>query len=178
MNNWRPIVITLAIVGVVVCVQVLELPDAAAQNAHATPQAAVGDELAVSTVLDWLHQAASEADGKKYFDLFTDDAVFLGTDETERWTIEEFKAYAMVRFETGMGWTYTLKPGMRHIVIDGSVAWFDELLENKKYGTCRGSGVVRRVAENDWKIAQYNLTFTVPNEKAEAVMAVIRGAGK
>lgn len=128
----------------------------------------------VSGVLDALHDAASKADGKRYFDLFTIDAVFLGTDETERWPIDEFKTYAMKRFETGTGWTYTLKPGTRHIVVEGNIAWFDELLENAKYGTCRGSGVLRKSGEH-WKIVQYNLTFTVPNEAAADVVKVIRG---
>ena len=129
----------------------------------------------VGTTLDALHAAASKADGKAYFDLFARDAVFLGTDATERWPLDEFKAYAMKRFETGKGWTYTLRPGTRHISFSpaGDIAWFDELLDNAKYGTCRGSGVLREI-EGKWKIAQYNLTFTVPNDAAEQVVKVIR----
>ena len=34
------------------------------------------------------------------------DAIFLGTDKTERWTVEEFKAYAEPAFSDGNGWTY------------------------------------------------------------------------
>lgn len=130
---------------------------------------------AVSATLAALHEAASKADGEKYFSLFAPDAVFLGTDATERWTLDEFKTYALERFKVGKGWTYTLQPGSRHISFspDASIAWFDELLENSKYGTCRGSGVLREI-DGKWRIAQYNLTFTVPNEAAEQVVKVIR----
>ena len=127
----------------------------------------------IEGTLELLHDFASKADGPRYFELFAPDAVFLGTDATERWPIEEFKAYAMKRFETGTGWTYTLKPGTRHIRVLGDIAWFDELLENAKYGTCRGSGVLRKI-NGEWKIAQYNLTFTVPNDAATDVVKVIR----
>ena len=41
-----------------------------------------------------------------YFDRYSSDAVFLGTDKTERWTIEEFKNYAKTAFADGHGWTY------------------------------------------------------------------------
>jgi ketosteroid isomerase-like protein len=137
-----------------------------------------GDEnephvIAVSAVLDQLHDAASKADGERYFALFADDAVFLGTDATERWPIAEFRAYAMKRFASGTGWTYALKHGSRHITVVGDIAWFDELLENAKYGTCRGSGVLRKVGDQ-WRIAQYNLTFTVPNDAAAEVVKLIQ----
>ncbi|MCI0631404.1 MAG: nuclear transport factor 2 family protein, partial [Phycisphaerales bacterium] len=104
-------------------------------------------EEAVTLVLDELHDAASKADGKRYFALFAPDAVFLGTDATERWPIGEFRRYAQARFDTGTGWTYMLVKDKRFISVsqDGSIAWFDELLQNAKYGVCRGTGVLRRV---------------------------------
>jgi len=131
----------------------------------------------VVKVLDQLHALAAQADGGRYVELFAPGAIFLGTDATERWTIEEFKSYAMKRFETGKGWTYTPVPGKRSVTISGDVAWFDELLENEKYGLCRGSGVLRRI-DGEWKFGQYNLSFTVPNEAAEAVVGVIQNAAK
>ncbi len=80
-----------------------------AQAVHAQSD----EEAAVAAVLDDLHEAASEADGERYFNLYADNAVFLGTDITERWTIEAFKAYAQARFDQGTGWTYT--PQSRHL---------------------------------------------------------------
>ena len=61
----------------------------------------------INKVLDKLHKYASEANGKKYFELFNEQAVFHGTDLNERWSIDEFKKYAQNRFDTGTGWTYT-----------------------------------------------------------------------
>lgn len=137
------------------------------------------DSTAISRTLDSLHAAASKADFNAYFSLFAPDAIFLGTDATERWTLEEFKTYTKARFDTGKGWTYTLAPGSRHVTIDrsGGVAWFDELLDNAKYGRCRGSGVLRKTGD-DWRIAQYNLTFTIPNDVASDVVALIKTKSK
>ena len=45
----------------------------------------------VDHVLDNLHLHASEANGKAYFDLFAKDAVFFGTDISERWNKSDFK---------------------------------------------------------------------------------------
>ena len=64
------------------------------------------DKQEINNVLDNLHKYASEANGDEYIKLFNKNAVFHGTDLTERWTIEEFKEYALKRFESGTGWTY------------------------------------------------------------------------
>ena len=127
----------------------------------------------VSAILDALHEAASEADFDRYFSLYAGEAVFLGTDATERWTREEFMDYTRARFDTGTGWTYHMLE--RHIAIapGGGAAWFDERLENANLGETRGSGVL--VMENGgWKIAQYNLTIPIPNEMAREVAQRIR----
>ena len=41
------------------------------------------DTDAVARVLDDLHEAASKAQGKRYFDLFAPDGVFFGTDDAK-----------------------------------------------------------------------------------------------
>jgi hypothetical protein len=130
---------------------------------------------AIAKVLDDFHDAASKADQKRYFDHFDDNGVFLGTDATERWTKKEFLAYAKPFFDQGRGWTYFPRPGTRHIAVsqDGNTAWFDEALDNAKYGECRGTGVLLRTG-SDWKIAQYSLSVPVPNDLLEKVVAMIR----
>lgn len=142
-------------------------------------QATAADEAAIGRTLDALHDAASKADGARYFALFAPGAVFIGTDATERWTIEQFKAYAEHRFAEGKGWTYHLRPGSRRVTVDSPAgyAFFDELLDNEKYGECRGTGVLRRCGDR-WLIAQYHLTVPVPNELLESVAAEIRRAAK
>lgn len=117
----------------------------------------------VEAMLDDWHDAASRADGVRYFGHMTGDAVFLGTDATERWTLEQFKAFARPYFDQGRGWTYL--PRERHVMLsrNGEVAWFDEVLDNAKFGECRGTGVALRDGE-EWKIAHYSLTVPIPND--------------
>ncbi len=127
----------------------------------------------VSATLDALHEAASEADFDRYFSLYAREAVFLGTDATERWTREEFMDYTKARFDAGTGWTYHMLE--RHIAIapGGRTAWFDERLENANLGETRGSGVLV-MEDGNWRIAQYNLTIPIPNEMAREVAERIR----
>ena len=142
----------------------------------AGPVGAQTPEEDVGAVLDRLHETASAADGEAYFDLFTPDARFIGTDATERWSLAEFRAYAEPHFSQGRGWTY--EPTERTVSLADiecrCVAWFDEVLESASYGTVRGSGVLRLTGDG-WKVEQYVLSFAVPNDDAEAVVDVIRG---
>lgn len=133
-------------------------------------------ESRAAAVLDDFHAAAAAADGARYFGHFAEEGVFLGTDAEERWTVAEFKAYAQPHFSKGKGWTY--RPRSRDVSIskDGSTAWFDELLDNAKFGTCRGSGVLVR-AGGTWKIAQYNLSVPIPNALLPEFAATIRERG-
>jgi uncharacterized protein (TIGR02246 family) len=130
-------------------------------------------EETVASVLDQFHKAASAHDFKQYFGLMTDDAVFIGTDATERWGRKEFMDYVKPHFDKGRGWTYQPKKRHIHFSANHEVAWFDEILENAKYGTCRGTGVLVKEGKV-WKIAQYHLTIPVPNEHAEALVKMIQ----
>ncbi|MBL8759180.1 MAG: nuclear transport factor 2 family protein [Phycisphaerae bacterium] len=132
----------------------------------------------VASVLDALHKAAAEADFEAYFALFAPDAVFLGTDASERWTVEQFKVYARPVFEKNKGkpggaWTYT--PRQRHVDLlpDAKAAWFDELLDHAKYGECRGTGILRKAGPK-WVICQYHLTVPVPNALMDRVAKLIK----
>ena len=120
------------------------------------------DPEAVGSVLDALHDAASKAEGTRYFSLFTPDAVFLGTDGSERWTLAEFRKAFQPYFDSGKGWTYRSHDRHVDFTPGGDVAWFDEALDNDSYGACRGSGVLR-LHEGSWRIAQYNLSIPIPN---------------
>lgn len=128
----------------------------------------------VETVLDAFHDAAARADEPAYFALLADSAVFLGTDATERWTKEEFLAFARPHFASGKGWRFVPRDRQVALSADGRVAWFDELLDSESYGECRGTGVLERIGDH-WLIQQYHLTIPVPNELAREVVARIRG---
>jgi hypothetical protein len=120
----------------------------------------------INKVLDTFHQAAADADQKLYFSLLDEQAVFLGTDGSERWTRKEFYDFVTPYFSKGRGWAY--KSRQRNITlistgINGEqLAFFDELLDNSNYGECRGTGVVRLTSQG-WKILQYNLSIPIPN---------------
>ncbi len=131
------------------------------------------DREDVDQVLNDLHDAASKAEGDRYFGLYTEDAIFLGTDATERWTITEFKAYANPFFDKGRGWTYHMTERNIYFSADGKTAWFDERLDNDNLGDTRGSGVLVKLG-GVWKIAQYNLTVPIPNDLVDKVVQEIR----
>jgi hypothetical protein len=133
------------------------------------------DTAAVAAQLDRLHAAAARADGADYFECFTPEAVFVGTDATERWTLEQFRAYAEPYFDAGRGWTYTALE--RHVAFDegGDTAWFDERLWNATYGECRGSGVLV-LGAGGWRVAHYVLSFPIPNDLAPRMTSEIRAA--
>src|SRR6185436_7105801 len=113
------------------------------------------------------------ADLKRYVGQMAPDGVFLGTDATERWTRDQFEAFAKPYFEKGKGWTYRARD--RHVTVsgDGSIAWFDELLDSESYGECRGTGCVVK-AVGGWKIAQYSLSIPIPNDLAKEFVGRIR----
>ncbi len=143
-----------------------------------TNKASTGPDAIVAVLSDF-HDAASKADGPRYFNHLTADAVFIGTDATERWSKAQFQAYAKPYFDKGKGWTYAAVAGRRFVTIalDGNTAWFDEALMNEKYGECRGSGVLLREG-GEWKIAQYNLTVPIPNDLMEDVAKQIKAMPK
>ena len=131
------------------------------------------DEAAISKFLDTFHQAAAAADARTYFDLFTSESVFIGTDDSERWTLKEFKEFALPHFSRGKGWTYTSVARNISLSSEGSIAWFDEQLDNAKLGRTRGSGVLIKT-DDGWKVAQYVLSIPIPNNLAEKVVSQIK----
>ena len=130
----------------------------------------------IERVIDAYHAAAARADLEGYIGLMSDGSVFLGTDASERWTRDEFRAFCEPYFAAGRGWTYV--PVERHVEIaaGGRTAWFDEILSNESYGTLRSTGVLSRDA-GDWRIEHYSLSFLVPNDVAKEVVKMIREEG-
>ncbi|MCG9971235.1 nuclear transport factor 2 family protein [Christiangramia crocea] len=117
--------------------------------------------------LDAWHKAAAKANFKDYFNLMTDDAVFIGTDPTENWNLQEFKEFSRPYFDSGKAWSFkAIERNVYHIE-NRRFAWFDELLDTHM-GICRGSGVM--VKENGkWKVQHYVLSITIPNENVDEI---------
>lgn len=121
----------------------------------------------INVLLDSFNVAAARADYQTYFNFYADNAIFTGTDATERWNKKEFMVWAKPFFDKGKAWNFTSL--QRHIYFDKtvSIAWFDELL-NTQMKICRGSGVLVKQG-NNWKIEQYILSATVPNSIMDTV---------
>jgi len=136
---------------------------AAAPAPRATPTAEV------AAVLDDWHAAAAAADEARYFAHFTKDAVFMGTDGTERWTRDQFHAWARPFFARGKAWSFRAHGRNVAFSRDGKVAWFDEALATPNMGPARGSGVLVREGAG-WRLAQYNLSVPIPNALLDGVV--------
>lgn len=152
----------------------LPLTACAPRNSKTLNRATGVDHSEVGQTLDAWHDAAAQGDIKTYFNLTTEGFVFLGTDAKERWTREEFRAFAEPHFADGHGWTYTPVKRFVHTNSYGDVAWVDEVLRHDTYGSVRGTAVLRSAGYgDDWRVAHYTLSFLVPNEKVEAMLKAV-----
>lgn len=141
-------------------------------------EVAIGEpDAEVEATLDAFHHAAATGDEHRYFAILPEDAVFLGTDPGERWTGSEFKKFAMPYFQRDAAWIYEPRERWITVPAGGRWAYFDEMLHNDAYGTCRGSGVCER-RDDGWVILQYNLSIPVPNDLAGDLVARIRAMAK
>lgn len=127
------------------------------------------EKARINLTLDSFNRAAGASHYGEYFAFYTDDAIFTGTDATERWDKKAFMVWAKPHFDSGKAWNF--KSLERHIYLDsaGGMAWFDELLKTQMK-ICRGSGVLVK-AGSEWKLKQYILSTTVPNEQLDEVAA-------
>lgn len=134
-------------------------------------------EKAVAEVLDTWHLAAARADAVQYFGLMTPDAVFLGTDGSERWDRQAFRVWAEPYFSKGKAWSFRAVRRTVAFSKAGDVAWFEEDLDTPNLGPARGSGVLVRTPKG-WRIAQYNLSVPIPNPLMKQVKELIEAHGK
>ncbi len=124
----------------------------------------------INTTLDNWHKAAADVKFNDYFNVLTDDAIYIGTDATENWNKKQFEAFAKPYFDKGKAWSFTALERNIYFSSDKKTAWFDELL-NTQMKICRGSGVMVK-EKNVWKIKHYVLSMTVPNENSDEVIKV------
>jgi len=128
------------------------------------------DSLLHQLMDDW-HHAAATGDEKVFFGSMGPDAIYIGTDATERWPKAEFETWAMKYFERDTAWAF--RPIEREIYYsrNGDVAWFNETLDTWM-GTCRGSGILERTAMG-WMLQHYHLAIAVPNEKVKGYLELL-----
>lgn len=133
---------------------------------------ATSDEELISqaeTSLDNWHQAAANADFDAYFNLMTNDAIFIGTEATENWNVESFKAYSKPHFDKGKAWNFTSIERNTYLDHNKKLIWFDELLDTQM-GICRGSGILQ-LQDTVWKVKHYVLSMTIPNDLTKDIVS-------
>jgi beta-lactamase class D len=128
----------------------------------------------LNLLLDKWHLDASEGNHEAYIGAMTPEGVFIGTDASEYWTAPEFSKWCKPYFDKKRTWNF--KPVSRNFYVshDGMTAWFDELLDTQM-GLCRGSGTLVNMT-GQWKIAQYVLSATIPNDIMKKVTVMKSGA--
>jgi len=128
----------------------------------------------IAQVIDGFHAAAASGDSERYLDFLTEDAVFLGTDEWERWPkYPDFNDYVHMRFKDGSGWNYRSVAREVRVSDTGETAWFDEVVFSETNGRFRGTGVLAR-NNGQWKIAHYAMSFLILNENWNDVIELTK----
>lgn len=130
----------------------------------------------INTLLDDWHMAAATADEELFFGSMTPDAIYIGTDKSERWKRDDMRVWSKEIFERESAWSFTKVE--RHINLSESkdLAWFDETLDTWM-GPCRGSGIVVQTEEG-WKIKHYHLAIAVPNDAVDGYLELIGQPGR
>jgi hypothetical protein len=133
-------------------------------------------EKEVNDLMDNWHKAAGTANANIFFGSMAKDGIYIGTDATERWTRDEMKEWSSKYFERESAWDF--KPIERKVYFtsDRKTAWFNETL-NTWMGICRGSGILTNDSTG-WKIQQYHLSVTVPNESIEGFVKLVGAPGR
>jgi hypothetical protein len=126
----------------------------------------------IHSILDDWHMAAATADEEKFFGTMSEEAIYLGTDKTERWKRDELRQWSTRAFERDTAWAFTSYDRELYFSEDGRTAWFEELLETWM-GPCRGSGVLM-YRDSLWTLEHYNLAMLIDNDDVQAVLEVIQ----
>jgi hypothetical protein len=125
----------------------------------------------VNAFVDQWHDDAARA-RMAYFDKMASDGVYIGTDKTELWQRDAFKAWAKKYFDRKSAWSFKATRRNVYFSPDKQFIWFDELLDTQM-GVCQASGVIRKTATG-FEIAHYQLSLAVPNELAAQVTKSIK----
>ncbi|WP_066435315.1 nuclear transport factor 2 family protein [Chryseobacterium sp. CCH4-E10] len=128
------------------------------------------EKTEIAAMLDGFNVAAAKADFTTYFNYFAEESTFIGTDATEIWDKKAFMSWAKPYFDKKKTWNFTSLKRNVYFSKDGKLAWFDELLDTQMK-ICRGSGIVEKI-DGQWKVKQYVLSVTVPNEVVDKVVEI------
>ena len=124
----------------------------------------------INSILNNWHKAAAEAKFDDYFNLLSEESIYIGTDATENWNKKEFQNFAKPYFDRGKAWNFKTIERNIYFSEDQKMIWFDELLDTQMK-ICRGSGVMI-LENNQWKIKHYVLSMTIPNDNVDEVVKI------
>lgn len=127
-------------------------------------------EDALNNLIDQWHMDAASAAFDAYFDVTTQNFVFLGTAPKERWTKEEFQDFCKPYFDKESTWDFKPSSRVWDFSTDGNTAWFDEDLVTWMEG-CRGTGICLK-EDGEWKLSYYNLHVLIENEKIKEFISL------
>lgn len=125
----------------------------------------------INAFIDEWHDDAAHA-RPAYFDKMADNGVYIGTDKTELWSREQFRAWAKRFFDKGSAWSFKATRRNVYMSADKKFIWFDELLDTQM-GVCQASGVIRKTGKG-FEIEHYQLSIAVPNPVADKVTKTIK----
>lgn len=125
---------------------------------------------ALNNIIDEWHQNAANAAFDAYFDITSDDFLFLGTAPGERWKKKDFMAFCKPYFDKKSTWDFKPSDRRWNLSEDGSTAWFDESLETWMQG-CRGTGILSK-KDGKWFLSYYNLHVLIENDKIQEFISL------
>ena len=128
------------------------------------------EEETINSLINNWHKNAADANFEAYFNAMSNNGVFIGTDASENWSVNEFKKFSKPYFVEGKAGDFKVIERNVYLNSESSpnLGWFDELL-NTWMGICRGSGVVKKYGK-EWKIEHYVLSVTIPNDAIQDVI--------
>jgi len=138
-------------------------------SAHAATDATLTRQ--VNAFVDGWHDDAANT-RMAYFDKIASDGVYIGTDRTELWTRDAFKAWSKKYFDAKAAWTFKATRRNVYASADKSMIWFDELLDTRNMGAAMASGVLRKT-KTGFEIVHYQLSLAVPNAVNDQVVGII-----
>ncbi len=122
-------------------------------------------EIVLDQFMDAWHLAAATANAEVFFGMMREDAIYIGTDKSERWLRDELREWAAKAFESESAWTFKATERNWQIHKDENFAICDELLDTWM-GPCRSTAVLKK-RDDEWQIIHYQLSVTIDNDKIE-----------
>ena len=126
----------------------------------------------INAFVDAWHDDAAHA-RPAFFDKIASDAIYIGTDKTERWGREAFREWARPAFARPVAWAFTPLHRNVQFSADRKFIWFDEQVRSSSMGILQASGVVRPTASS-FEMVHYQLSIAVPNDVIPQVTGAIK----